>query len=232
MSQYPPSQMPPPGQPPYPPPGYAGPGTVGPRTTNGAAIASLILGILGCIPWITGFLAVILGIVGIKKSNDPRIQSGKALSIVGIILGLISIVAWTAFGGSIFALFHATQGERNYAAAFVKTVASGNAAAVKAKCAPNITSDEIDTLIKESKPWGAVSDVTTPIAIKNTQNGKTQAFASGIATFGQTKHQFMMTMEKAAGANDDAYRVTGFMYPELTAAKVGQTPTKPAGSTD
>src|SRR2546421_591327 len=133
MSQYPPSQMPPPGQPPYPPANYAGPGAPGPRTTNGAAVASLIFGILGCIPWITGILAVILGIVGIKKSNDPRVQSGKALSIIGIILGLISIIAWTSFGGGIFALFRATQGERNYAAAFVKDVASGNAAAVKAK---------------------------------------------------------------------------------------------------
>jgi hypothetical protein len=89
------SQVPPPsypGQQSYqsPPPGAA--------KTNGWAIGSLICGILLCIPGITGLLAIIFGVVGIKKSNEPQ-GSGKGLAIAGIALGIIGILGWVGFGG-------------------------------------------------------------------------------------------------------------------------------------
>ena len=230
MSQYPTQPpTPPPGQPPQP--GYYAPGTPGaaPTKTSGAAIGSLIAGILSCIPFVS-IVAVILGIVGIRATNRPG-TGGKGLAIAGLVLGILGLI-WTlgfiAMGGGIWGLIRATQGERNYAAAFVKDIAAGNPAALRAKCAPSITDEELKTLIEQTKAWGAVSDVTTPIAVKNTEDGKTVAFASGAATYGQgTKHTFMMSMEKPAGANEDAYKVTGFSFPELTAAQIGKAPTKP-----
>src|SRR5437016_2678535 len=79
MSQVPPPGYPPQGYPPQgPPPGYppqSGGYSVAPepKRSNGWAISSLICGILGCIPLITGILAVLLGAVGLAKTKNPRV---------------------------------------------------------------------------------------------------------------------------------------------------------------
>jgi hypothetical protein len=63
---------------------------------NPSAVVSLVCGILGCIPLITGLLAVIFGIVGLNKARNPYV-SGKGMSIAGLILGVISLIGWGAF---------------------------------------------------------------------------------------------------------------------------------------
>lgn len=72
-------------------------GYVGPQATNGMAIASLVCGLLFCLP-ICGILAIIFGIVGLAKTKDPRV-GGKGMSIAGLILGIFGIL----FSGLIFA---------------------------------------------------------------------------------------------------------------------------------
>ena len=87
-SPYWPSQQPPP--PPRPDP---------PASTNGMAVASLVLGIVG-IPFfwliaIPSTLAVIFGGVGIGQIDRPeRHQSGRAMAIWGIALGVVGIVGF------------------------------------------------------------------------------------------------------------------------------------------
>ncbi|GAA4601476.1 hypothetical protein BJY16_003898 [Actinoplanes octamycinicus] len=79
---YPPAGFPPPGFP--PPPGYPG---YGPQKTNGAAIASLIFGILGgvLISVICGFIAL----SQIKKRGDR----GKGMAVAGLSLSAFWVVA-------------------------------------------------------------------------------------------------------------------------------------------
>src|SRR5687768_6099324 len=114
MSQYPP---PPPGQQsPYPPrPGMTpgGPPGVPPgapqpmaytmapaaKRGNGAAITSLIMGVLFCVPFLTSFLAIIFGFVGIRKARDPQV-GGKGLAIAGLLLGLVGLVGWIAISAA------------------------------------------------------------------------------------------------------------------------------------
>ena len=69
-------------------------------TTNGMAVASLVLGIL----WIFGLgslLALIFGVVGngqIKKSHGT--QSGRGLAIAGVVLGAVGVassILWIIF---------------------------------------------------------------------------------------------------------------------------------------
>lgn len=62
------------------------------QQTNGMAISSLVLGILGVvlnlipvIPYVLGILAVIFGMSGNK------IQNGKGMAVAGIILGCITL---------------------------------------------------------------------------------------------------------------------------------------------
>jgi len=109
---------PPPGQPTPPPPaGFAsvppppGPGSwsspptapyapppAGGAATNGMAVAALVLGILTfvCLGPIAGVLAIVFGILGIKKANE--VGTGRGMSIAGIILGAVgSVIAIIVF---------------------------------------------------------------------------------------------------------------------------------------
>jgi prepilin-type processing-associated H-X9-DG protein len=84
-----------PGMPPGPPPpgvapiGYSGPQYGQPQQQgNGLAVASLVIGILGfCLP--IGFIAIVLGALGMKKTRDPRV-GGKGMAIAGLVLGIVS----------------------------------------------------------------------------------------------------------------------------------------------
>lgn len=83
------------GIPPYPP--------VAPtasQRTSGFAIASLVLGILGCTPVWIGFvlcvLAIVFGGIGISKTG-PGGAGGRGLAIAGLILGCLFLIP-AAFG--------------------------------------------------------------------------------------------------------------------------------------
>ena len=100
--------------PPTPPsPGY-GPAPYvptlpgGAKSSNGLAIAALVLGIISvlCLGPIAGIVAIVLGVLGMKKSGQTG--SGKGMSIAGLVLGVIGtligiviIVAVIAAGDDI-----------------------------------------------------------------------------------------------------------------------------------
>jgi hypothetical protein len=80
----------------YAPPGSpigAGPlpGVTAPRTTNGLAIASMVLGIVW-VYWIGSILALVFGYIakGQINASDGR-QGGKGMAIAGIVLGWVGI---------------------------------------------------------------------------------------------------------------------------------------------
>ncbi|MEA2708784.1 MAG: hypothetical protein QOF78_1385 [Phycisphaerales bacterium] len=90
--------QPPPGTPPYP--GAGGAAAVGyggyqpaqGQGANGLAVASLVLGIIGIfVPILPGIVAIILGIVALNKTRDPRV-GGRGLAIAGISVGAISMI--------------------------------------------------------------------------------------------------------------------------------------------
>lgn len=80
-------------QQPYPQQGYqpyAPYGGYPPKPTNGLAIASLVTSIAGIfvLCGASGFVAVILGIVGLKRSKEIE-DTGRTMSIWGIVLGAV-----------------------------------------------------------------------------------------------------------------------------------------------
>ena len=84
----------PPPHPPFPrgPEDY---GRVPPRT-EGTAIASLVLGILGLVACgiFAGIPALVLGITSRRKIDESGgALGGRALSTAGIVLGILSIIA-------------------------------------------------------------------------------------------------------------------------------------------
>lgn len=99
----PPPPLPPGGQPPgYPPGGQPPPGYVpfgGPSgpvaRTNGLAVASLVLGIVGlllCFVFIPWILAIVFGIIAIKQCGEDPSYTGRGLAVAGLVLGIIAAV--------------------------------------------------------------------------------------------------------------------------------------------
>lgn len=109
IQQPPPYGYPPPGgQPPYgapppygqpPPYGYPPHGQWGhypaARTTNGLAIASMVLGIVW-VYWIGSVLALVFGYIA-RSQIRQRGQSGDGMAIAGIVLGWVGIATLVLF---------------------------------------------------------------------------------------------------------------------------------------
>src|SRR5689334_551082 len=97
--QYPSVPPPPPPVPPPPPPGTPPPAYGPPpglpygyttQTTNGFAVASLVVGILGlmgCFAWI---VALVFGYIGKSQIDASHgLQKGRGMAIAGIVLGYV-----------------------------------------------------------------------------------------------------------------------------------------------
>lgn len=72
-----------------------------PPRSNIPAIISLVCGILGCVPFVTSAVAVILGLIGLSSAKKPN-GSGKGMAIAGLTLGIIGVLGWTGFVGSVY----------------------------------------------------------------------------------------------------------------------------------
>ena len=167
-----------------------------PRRSNGPAIASLVLGLLGCVPWLTGFLAVVLGILGIRKARDPQV-GGKGMAIAGLILGVLSFVGWSIFGTALFGLFaslmQASAPQRAMARQFLADLGDQDVPAAQSMAAPSLSPDAVQALADKVKPWGALEDATTRSVIITTNNGITQTTIGGVARFAHGSHPYSMT---------------------------------------
>ena len=194
----PPYGQPPPGQ--YPPAGYPPPGSYPPPTsTSGSAITSLVCGLILCVPFVTGLLALIFGIVGIRATKTPAVK-GRGMAIAGLILGIIGLIGWTAYfavaGAMMYALF---SGAANplLARAFFTNLQSGNVSAAQAECAPGTAVADLQATADEMKPWGPITDLTR----SNTSVVNTKTTMSGtIQTQNGGPHAFTIVFDKA-GSN-------------------------------
>ena len=187
-----------------PPPGSVGsaPGYgmgPGPQRANGAAIGSLVCGILGCVPWLTGVAAVILGIVGIRKTRDPRV-GGKGMAIAGLILGGISIVAWTLYfagvGVAVVSVVKATGPQRALAKQFMADLSKQDVAAASEKTTSDVSKEDLQALAEKVKPWGSIKDSTVFSAGVERASGRSKSNVGGSVEFTGGTHAFTMEMVK------------------------------------
>jgi hypothetical protein len=176
-----------------------------PARTNGWAIASLISGLLGCVPYVAGIAAVIMGIVGLKRSRDPRYASGRGMAIGGLVLGGLSVVFWLFFSSVFIGMFTATGQPRQLAQDFVKLTSDGAVDAAMAHAAPMLTRGQVEQLATGMQEWGAYQDVTSYSSSIQVAGGITTCELSGTATFANGEHPFRMTLVK----EQDAWKVSG-----------------------
>jgi hypothetical protein len=175
-----------------------------PQKTNGPAVASLVCGILGCVPFITSLAAIVLGIVGIKKTKDPRV-GGKGLAIAGLILGVLGLGMWGLFGGGIFALIKGTETQREVARQFLKDLSAGNIEAAMVQTNGGIPREDVVKLSEQMKAWGPMSDAT--IMGVSAEPGKTQV--GGVVTFGTTAKAFEAVVVRMP---DGSYKIAGLHF--------------------
>lgn len=192
MSQIPPVPDQPGSYPPFAQPLPPGAFQMQPTQVNAWSITALALGAGGfCLPVLPGLLAVVFGILGIRRSKTTR--SGRGMSIAGIMLGIVGIAVWVGF---TFALIKMTAPVREAAHQFVRDLASGNMAAVQADTDGSISPQELQSSIDIVKPHGAVADVTCQNTSFENDGGET----AGVATFGdKSKLQFQFSEVKADG---------------------------------
>ncbi len=69
-----------------------------PTRTSALAVSSLVFGLVCCLP-ATGLIGMMLGVAGIAviSRSEGRLR-GNGLAVAGVILGLISTLAWVAIG--------------------------------------------------------------------------------------------------------------------------------------
>lgn len=188
----------------YGQPGIPGTPPPGERKLSISALMSLICGIIGCVPFITSLLAVILGIVGIKATSDPR-RSGRGLAIAGLILGLIGLAGWGLFGGGIYAMIAGSRPAATVAHQFTSDLAAGNISGAAAQCEPTLAQEQLQSLADQFKSWGGFRDLTIPAREVNKQNGETIWTLTGVASFGNTTKRATFTIRKQS---DGSYKVT------------------------
>ncbi|HEY1922777.1 MAG TPA: DUF4190 domain-containing protein [Tepidisphaeraceae bacterium] len=200
MSQMPPGGPPgyPPNYPPYVPPGMQMPGgySMQPNVrTSGAAIASLVCGLILCIPFVTGLVAIITGIVGISTTGNPAVK-GRGMAIAGLILGLINFGLWGAGGGAIAVAYQHAKPQRTLAKQYVSDLVAGNTDQCVQHSSVNLTRPQIEAYIKQAQAWGTMSDVTVfGFSVEN-NNGSFTGSINGVCKFGATAHAFSMTLVK------------------------------------
>jgi hypothetical protein len=128
-------------------------------TTSGAAVTSLVCGLLMCIPFLTGAIAILTGIIGVISTGKPTVK-GRGMAIAGIILGLISIAGWSVAGLAGFALYRAGGPARVVARQYVADLSAGNLDQCLQHSSPAITKDQLDNISKTMQSWGAITDTT------------------------------------------------------------------------
>jgi hypothetical protein len=121
---------------------------------SGVALASLILGFLGCVP-LASLVAVVLGVMGIAATKGGK-KSGRGFAVFGIVLGLVGMIAWSCSGVMFWggwSLYSAFAEPANVTHGFLEDL-SANRAAAAAEKADGMAPEELEGKIKFVKDQG------------------------------------------------------------------------------
>jgi len=164
--------------------------------SNSWAIAGLVFGILGCVPILTGLLAVAFSWIGLRKAGRDPQKSGRGLAIAGLILGLVSLVAWTLGGGGVYAFYVGTTEIRATANEVVRDLGQGKIDAAAALFDKPVASDHFDSINQLVQNQGAFVDSAANSVSANNVNGNKTAEVSGTATFANGAVQYDVSLVK------------------------------------
>ncbi len=180
--------------------------------TSGTAIASLVCGLLGCIPFLTGLAAVVLGIFGIRSTRDPLV-TGRGMAIAGLILGALGLVGWTLWGvalgsGALF-YYKSVEPARVIAEEFTRVASEGKVDEALALSAEGLDRESLVALCEKLKPLGAFQELDANPFEFQAADDRAEVTIAGDATFANATRGYTMTLRKQGLG----YKVAKFDFP-------------------
>ncbi|MGF1634495.1 MAG: DUF4190 domain-containing protein [Phycisphaerae bacterium] len=175
-------------QPPYAPPpgGYGTPqgGFYEAKKTNGFAIASLVCGLLLCIPVITGLAGIVLGFLGLGKARDPQVDGGRGMAVAGILLSILGFLLWGGVAvGGWWAFGKVQEVARTELNNVIADVRAGNLQNIAVT--GNTSLEAVQAEIAKLDGFGQVQDVGFENFAAETVNGQETIVARMNVTFEQ-----------------------------------------------
>jgi len=173
-----------------------------------------------------GLLAMLFGLIGIMKAR--KTQSGMALSVIGLLLGLASVAGYAIFGGAIWAVIQGTKVNRDIAKQFITDLTAGNVTAAEAAGDGTIPTKLYQTYSDTLKSRGAISDVTTFSVNANSTNGSGQVVLVGKITHngGQATPFVMNQLKVGSGWKIHEFAIDAQTLPSQSGGSDGSS-TKP-----
>ena len=171
-----------------------------PRSTSGAAVASLVLGILGCVPILTGIPAAILGFIGIRQTRDPLVR-GRGMAVAGLVLGLINLCAWSLIAIFVGVLFKGSAAPRQVAHDFLNDLSTSQVVSANNLTATTLSPTQFSYLLANVSSYGPLISSTNSSINLNDNNGQSTCVLSGTATFNgpSPTHPYTINLVKESG---------------------------------
>ena len=173
-------------------------GGPGGRRWNVWAVVSLVAGLFGWIPFLPGAVAVVTGIVGIRKSREPFV-GGRPLATTGALLGVISVVAWfllvPSTGLDVLAVtkvFQGTEEPQQAGRDFVKALSTGDIAAAQLHASGTFRREDLEALSRRMSEWGEFRDLARQDVALNPQPHVSTFQLTGTAEFSGGVRSFEM----------------------------------------
>jgi len=167
--------------------------------TSAAAITSLVCGLIMCVPFVTGLVAIITGFVGISSTSNPAVK-GRGMAVAGLILGFLSIAGWGLFGGGMLVLMQGSKPQRIFAKQYLADLSAGNIDQCVQHSSSRLTKDQLQAFAKQAQGWGTLNDTTVVAFSLNNNSGTFNGVVSGACKFSGGPHTFSMALIKDSGA--------------------------------
>ncbi len=176
-----------------------------PNRTNAFAIASLISGLVGCVPFITSLLAIAFGVVGMRRARNSSV-GGFGLAVAGLVLGIVGVLGWIAFSGLLGIGYVQSKPAAAVAKQFLQDVSAGNTNAALNN-STGFTAAQLQSQSAQLNAFGALQSVSISSFNYSAMNGQTAMHLGGTATFANTTKTCTFDLVKTNGV----YRVTAYL---------------------
>jgi hypothetical protein len=184
------------------------------RNANVWAITSIIAGLLGWLPFVPGAIAVVTGILGVRRARDER-YTGRGLAVAGLLLGVASLVAWSLGGPGLatstweFVSGRTTREPLRVADAFLDALGDGDVPGALAHTGPAVPHAQVQQWAETAQPWGTFTGLTAFDRSVETHAGVSVARFEGTAEFASETRAVAIVLVK----EDEAWKVTDVQFP-------------------
>jgi Domain of unknown function (DUF4190) len=128
-----------------------------PPPVSGRAIASLVFGVMFCVPLVPSLLAMLLGAAGLRETRRGA-RSGRRLAMTGLILGVVGVAGWLLVGSVtyLWLQIYVTEQQRAVVVAegFLRDLSDNKVDDALARALPGTPREPLAAVAKVMQDWG------------------------------------------------------------------------------